>query len=253
MKKLFVYICVLFLLSSCSFLRPDIMLKTPRNFQYTQMKDTTAFREYKISPNDQIEFRLFSNDGFRLIDLTSLNSTNTLAQAAILQYLVENDGTTKLPVLGHIKLAGLTIRDAENMLEEKYAQFYAKPFVLMKVLNKRVIVFPGSGGTAKVMPIVNNNTTLMEVIALAGGLPEYAKAHKIKVIRGDPQKPSVYLIDLSKIDGVAMANMVVQANDIIYVEPRIRFSSEVVKEISPALTILTSAFLVYTIYLQTKH
>ena len=122
----------------------------------------------------------------------------------------------------------------------------------MKVTNKRVIVFPGSGGTARVLTITNNNTTLIEALALSGGLPEYAKAFKIKVIRGDPQKPTVYLIDLSRIEGVAQANMVVQANDIIYVEPRIRLTSELTKELTPILTLLTSAFLVYTIVIQTK-
>jgi polysaccharide export outer membrane protein len=170
-----------------------------------------------------------------------------------MQYVIEADGTVKLPVLGHVKIAGLDIREAENFLEEKYTQYYVKPFVLMKVSNKRVIIFPGAGGLAKVQPIINNNTTLIEALALAGGLPEYAKSYKIKVIRGDPQKPIVYLIDLSTITGIAQGSMVVQANDIIYVEPRFRVSSEVLKEISPVLSLLTSAFLVYTVYLTVKH
>jgi polysaccharide export outer membrane protein len=253
MKNIFLFLIAVLLLSGCRILRPDIMLKTPKNYVYSPIKDTVSIKESKIGPNDIFEFRLFSNDGFKLIDLTSLNGNVNLSQASVLQYLLEKDGTVKLPVLGSVKLAGFTIREAENFLESKYSQYYVKPFVLLKITNKRVIIFPGSGGTAKVLAITNNNTTLIEAIALAGGLPEYAKAYKIKVIRGDPQKPTVYLIDLSTISGIAYGSMVVQANDIIYVEPRIRFSSELLKEIGPVLSLVTSAFLVYTVYLTVKH
>jgi polysaccharide export outer membrane protein len=252
MRNFFAFLIAVLLLSSCTLLRPDIMLRTPKNFVYSPIKDSSSVKESKIAPNDIIEFRLYSNDGFKLIDLTTLNGSVILNQASVLQYLIENDGTVKLPVLGSTPLAGTTIREAENQLEIKYSQYYVKPFVLLKVTNKRVIVFPGAGGTAKVLMITNNNTTLLEALALAGGLPEYAKAYKIKVIRGDAQKPIVYLIDLSTIQGVKDGKMVVQANDIIYVEPRIRFTSEALKEITPIVSLLTSFLLVYTFYLSVK-
>ncbi|HXC06250.1 MAG TPA: polysaccharide biosynthesis/export family protein [Bacteroidia bacterium] len=253
MQKFIVFILVVFTLSSCRLLRPDIMLKTPRNYVYSPIKDSSSVRESQIAPNDIIEFRLFSNDGFKLIDLTSISGTQAVLQASVLQYLVENDGTAKLPVLGSVKLEGFSIRAAETMLEEKYSQYYVKPYILLKVTNKRIILFPGTGSAARVITITNNHTSLLEVLAIGGGLPEYAKAYKIKVIRGDPQKPTVYLIDLSKIQGVAQGSMVMQANDIIYVEPRFRLTNEVLKEISPAVSLLGTAILVYTIYLQTRH
>jgi polysaccharide export outer membrane protein len=253
MKKFLFFLFAIVILSGCRFLRPDIMLRTPKDYVYSPIKDTLSIKESKITTNDVVDFKLFSNDGFKLIDLTSSGLSMNNLQNSSIQYVVENDGTIKLPVLGNIQLSGMTIREAQNMLEEKYSQFYVKPFVILKITNKRVIVFPGSGGSAHVLPITNNNTTLIEALALAGGLPEYSKAHMIKVIRGDPMKPTVYLIDLSTISGVAMANMVVQANDIIYVEPRIRISSELLKELEPYLALLNSTFLVYTLYITTKH
>ncbi len=235
MKKLLIILFALLTLSGCTFLRPDIMLKTPKNYVYSPITDTISIKESKIGPNDLIDFRLFSNDGFKLIDLTGTNAGLANSQSGSIQYLIETDGTVKLPVLGSTKLSGLTIREAQSLLEEKYSQYYVKPFVLIKVNNKRVIIFPGSGGTARVLPITNTNTTLIEALAIAGGIPEYAKAYKIKVIRGDPQKPTVYLIDLSTISGIGLANMVIQANDIVYVEPRIRISAELLKELEPHL------------------
>ncbi len=253
MKKIIIIILGAVFVSGCSHFRPDIMLKTPKNFVYSKIQDTVAFKDLKISPNDVIDFRLFSNDGFKLIDLTASSGNALLLQSNSLQYVIENDGTAKLPVLGQVQLAGMTIHEAESMLETKYSQFYVKPFVQIKVSNKRFIIFPGAGASAKVFPLTNNHTTLIEAIAMASGLPEYAKAHKIKVIRGDPQKPIVYLIDLSTISGIPEANMVVQPNDIIYIDTRIRPTVEFIKEIEPFLTLVNSFFLGYTLYLTVKH
>jgi polysaccharide export outer membrane protein len=136
------------------------------------------------------------------------------------------------------------------MLEGQYATFYNKPFVMLRVLNRRVLVFPGTGGFGRVVNIDNENTTLIEALALAGGLTNTGKAWKIKLIRGDLRNPKVMLIDLSTIEGMKQSNLLVQANDIIYVEPVPRYSQEVLAQILPIVGILTSVALIYSIVLQ---
>jgi polysaccharide export outer membrane protein len=106
------------------------------------------------------------------------------------------------------------------MLEERYKEFYVDPFVKVFVQNKRVIIFPGSDGTARVLTLSNQNTTLLEAIALAGGISGSAKANRVKLIRRTDAEPLVFLIDLSTIEGMKQGNIVLQGNDIIYVQPR---------------------------------
>ena len=62
---------------------------------------------------------------------------------------------------------------------------------------KRVIVFPGNGSDAKVIPLTNNNTTLTEAIAMAGGITDRGRANHIKVMRRVGSERKVYKIDLS--------------------------------------------------------
>ena len=224
------------------------MLKTGKGYTYDKLIDSTHSKNYKISPNDLLKFRFFSNDGFKLIDLTSLNQVNRDYQMNTEnEYLVEQDGYVKLPILCLTKLSGYTIREAEAMLEEEFSKYYISPYVLLEVTNKRVIVFPGNSGDAKVIPLVNNNTTLIEALALAGGISDDGKAKKVKLIRTiTDEKSSVYLIDLSTISGIKEANMILQANDIIYVEPRKKYTSKLVQEIAPIISLLTSAFIIIT-------
>jgi polysaccharide export outer membrane protein len=233
-------------LTSCKALYPSMMLETDNKFQFTPVPDTITSLEYRISANDFINFRLFSNDGFRLIDFSNVsdNGSSTLQYAnSGIDYLVDVDGTVNLPVLGKTILSGLTIREAKDLLEKKYAQYYIKPYVLLKVTNRRVIVFPGDPGTAKIIPLLNNNTTIIEALALAGGITEDGKARKVKLIRGNPDKPMVYLIDLSTIYGIKAGGMVLQANDIIYVTPQRRISEKLLERITPVLSLISSILL----------
>lgn len=251
MQKTLYFLILLLGFSGCKLLNPSLMLKTPRGYQYSQMKDSLAAQEYKISANDIIEFRLYSNDGFKLTDVTSSTAATNGGQnmnQMILQYPVDNEGNTKLPVLMRTSLKGMTIRQAEQMLEEKYSLYYIRPFVMLKVVSRRVIVFPGTGGVSKVIPLEHNNTTLFEALALAGGLAYDGKAYEIKLIRRVTDKPEVYHIDLSKITGLGEGNIVLQANDIIYVEPRLRISQGIVNELAPLFSVLSSFLVVYELY-----
>jgi len=120
--------------------------------------------------------------------------------------------------------------------------------VQLKVTNNRVIIFPGGqGGTSTVITLSNTNTTLIEALALAGGISD-GKAHKIKLIRGDLHNPKVYLIDLSTIEGMKASNLVLQANDIIYVEPRPKVAQRILENIAPYLTLLSTTLLIYNLF-----
>lgn len=249
MRKLLLLIPVLLLgLSSCKVMRSNLMLQTKKDYNYDKLSDSLATLDYKIAPNDILQYRVFTNDGFKLLDLA--NQTNVVFRND-LDVLVESDGNVKLPMLGYTKLAGLTIREAETLLQEKYSDVYVKPFVTIRVTNKRVIVFPGNNGIAKVLPLTNNNTTIMEALALSGGITEDGKAYKVKLIRNHKAaKPQVFLMDLSKIEGLTAANTIVLANDIIYVEPRYRLARTLVNEIAPVVTLLTTTVLLYSLFVK---
>ena len=204
-----------------------------------------AIREYHIAPTDAISFRILSNEGFKLVDI---NNTNINLAATTIETTVELDGTIKIPLIGRVKVEGLTVREAEQMLETRFSEFYIGPYILFKVTNKRVIIFPGNAGQARVIPIQNNNTTVFEALALAGGVSEDGKAYKVKLVRKASPKSKVYLMDLSTIEGLREGNTIVQANDIIYVEPRNRVGQRVAAEIVPYFTLLSTLLIVYSLF-----
>jgi polysaccharide export outer membrane protein len=232
--------------NSCKILRPNLMLTTPPGYKYADLNDSLARLTYLLAPNDIISFQIFTNDGFKMVDVINNAQASYFVKA---EAPIEADGTIKMPMVGRVKLAGLTVQDAEKKLESLYSEFYVKPFVRLSVNNKRVIVFPGNNAVAKVIPLQNNNTTVLEAIALAGGIPEDGKAYKVKLIRTLPDgKSVVYLLDLSTIDGLSQGQTTVLANDIIYVEPRYRPVQAFVRDISPILSLLLSTLIFLRVY-----
>lgn len=247
--KYLAFFLVLIWFSSCKVFRSNLMLKTPKDYTYDKIVDSVSEQNYKIEANAIIVLRIFSNDGFKLIDLA--NSANNSNFRFEIEYTVDPSGYCKLPLVGNVKLSGLTINEGQTLLEELYSEYYVKPFVTLKVSNKRVIVFPGNGGDAKVLYLTNNNTTVIEALALAGGIMEDGKAYKVKLIRNEGvSKPKVYLMDLSKIEGLTAARSVVLANDIIYVEPRYRLARTLVAEITPIVSLITSTLLIYGLFVK---
>ena len=99
-------------------------------------------------------------------------------------------------------------------------------------------------GLKTVGPLV----TLLEAIALAGGVTERGRASRIKLIRKDEEgKRQVYMIDLSIIEGLEYTDILVQANDYIYVEPVPEIGRELLKEVTPIVSLISSAAIVISV------
>lgn len=219
-------------------------MRTGPDYPYSEFGEYED-SEYRLASDDLIQFELYPNDGFQMINVASEGS-NAIVQSGILEeLLIEFDGFMKLPKLGRIYMEGLTIRQAEMVLEDKFAEYYNKPFVLLKVINKRVTII--AAGNSKVVTLQNENTTLLEALAQAGGVPNDGIASKIKLIRGDLQNPDVYMLDLSTLEGMRQADLVLQSNDIIYIETRVRGAQRVADLIAPYAAIVSSLLLIYTL------
>jgi polysaccharide export outer membrane protein len=195
-------------------------------------------KNYRIQKNDLLTLQLYSNQGERLVDPVPALSQESGAASEPTQseitYLVNLQGVVRLPMIGEINLENFTIRQAEEILQKEYAKFFKEPFVMLGYVNKRVVMLGAVGG--QVIPLTNQNMTLLEVLALAKGLPNDSKANSIKLIRGE----QVFLIDLSTIQGFKDGNIIIEPGDVVYVEPIRRPFSEGLRDNAGAFSLLVS-------------
>jgi polysaccharide export outer membrane protein len=209
------------------------MMRIPAGYEYADFADIIE-TEYRLSPDDQIGAQIFTNDGAGMINIGGSSGGGSTG----LTFRIEYDGFVKLPLYGRVYLQGLTIRQAEMLLEDKLSEFYNNPFVLLTVNNRRVLLF--AGDNSQVVRLVNDNTTLFEVLAESGGIPSNGRARRVKIIRGDLSNPQIYKIDLSTLSGITAANLVMQGNDIIYIETRDNYVTKVLSELAPYIAVLST-------------
>ena len=233
------------LLQSCG-VNSNLMFKQAKgeiNNDSIPLQPTEA---YRISPDDKISFTLATNEGASIIEGISGVSDDKLKNTSSTEYLVRRNGEVELPVLGMVEIAGLTVVECEDKLIELFSKQYQEPFVQVKITNQRVIVFPGNGSDAMVVQLQNANTTLMEAIAMAGGITDRGKANTVKIMRRVNNERQVYVVDLSTIDGLQYVDMIVQANDYIYVEPTPEIAKEIAKDVVPIISLLSSAIIIFS-------
>ena len=252
MTKHFSYWLIIFgiltsLFSSCRLYKQDIMLQTGALDPAAIQRETSAAeRNYTIQVNDLLELDVYTNKGERIIDpdfelLKELRAGGGQAQNSRVnpRYLVQENGMVRLPMVGEINLKGYTLHQADSVLAKAFNEFYKETFIITRYVNKRVVVLGATGG--QVIPLLNENMNLLEVLALSGGIAGRGKAHNIRLIRGDLDHPQVQLIDLSTIEGMRKASLRIEPGDIVYVEPVRRVLPETIRDVTPVIGLVANA------------
>jgi len=235
------------------------------NTELLRASATEAGRNYRIQPNDVLSIRIYTNKGEILVDPNnflrqelsqsggargggSQGNQQGGQQQEQQQYLVLPNGEVKVPMIGFVYVQGFTIAQADSVFQSKFETYYRDTYVYSQVISRRVVVVGATGGSVIQLP--NENMNMIEVLALAGGMPDNGKAQNIRLIRDiSTSTPIVQVIDLSTIAGLQRANLRVQPNDVIYVEPVRRVFNESLRDV---LLVLGAATNVLTSYIVIK-
>jgi polysaccharide export outer membrane protein len=231
-----------------------------------------ATQNYTIEPNDYLAISVYTNKGEILLDpnnefeigdegdgqqdnggglnnnrmmMGNQNQINSRMDLPLMNnnskprsFLINSDGSVKLPMVGNIKLGGYTLNQADSILNQAYSAYYEQPFVKTQYLNKRVVLLGALGD--RLIPLYNDNMNLLEILAISENFQQNAKATNIRIIRGDLKKPEVQVVDLTTIEGMKKANLTILPNDIIYVEPRRSLDKEYFANVSTAISPFTT-------------
>lgn len=133
-------------------------------------------------------------------------------------YLVSPAGYINFPVLGQIKVGGLTKQECIHYMQDLISQYVKDPIVNIQFLNFKISVLgevtrPGS------FIMSNDRTSILDAIGYAGDLTIYGERGNVLLIRDNNGKKEFHRFDLSRSDLFASPYYYLQQNDVIYVEP----------------------------------
>jgi polysaccharide export outer membrane protein len=226
--RFWLFVGILFILGSCVS-NKKIQLLQKADVNTKSLPLDTVLRtyspevfDYKIQPNDVLSIRFQSMTDAKFDFLSSGNATGQLnvnpIGAVLSGDLVDQNGEVPFPVLGKVKVSGLTIYEINEKLQALANQYLEAPVVKVRLLNFRITLLGEVNGEGTVI-LTNNRVSLLEAIGLAGGLGELADRSKIKLIRQKDGAINVQYINLLDEGFVHSPYYYVYQNDILIVPP----------------------------------
>lgn len=146
--------------------------------------------------------------------------SNNIGENAMQKYLVDNDGSIDFPVLGRIKVSGLTKKEVEAYLRGRLSLYLKdEPLVNVRMVNYKISVI-GEVARPNTYTITNEKVNILEALALAGDLTIYGKRKNVKLMReSETGERGVYVVDLTDRNLINSLYFYLQQNDVLYVEP----------------------------------
>ena len=148
------------------------------------------------------------------------SSSYVTAQPTLQTYLVDNDGDINFPVLGELKLGGLTKKEAEQLIIDRLKPYIKEtPIVTVRMVNYKISVI-GEVTRPGTFTISNEKVNLLEALAMAGDMTVYGLRDNVKLIREDANgKQQIITLDLNKAETILSPYYWLQQNDIVYITP----------------------------------
>lgn len=159
---------------------------------------------------------------------------------------IDENGELGLPEIGLVNLAGLTIPEAEDLIEERLTGFFEAPIVRIQMLNFHYTIF-GEVTTEGRFTTYSTDNTVFDAILMAGSLTELADRKNIKIIRTVDNTSQVIYIDPLDEEMLMAKNYFIQPGDMIVIPPlKARFWRRyIIPDISTALALLTAAISIF--------
>ena len=180
--------------------------------------------EIKYQPDDllTIDVAALDPDAVRPFNLPAVNYSESVISAQgtlkMQTYLIDNNGHIEFPVLGTIKIGGLTRIEATAMMKERLTEYIKDPIVNIRIANFTITVI-GDVNRPGTYTIQDERVTLPEALGLAGDLTNTATRTNLFLIRETNGKKRFAKLDLTSINIVNSPLYYLAKNDVLYVEP----------------------------------
>lgn len=150
--------------------------------------------------------------------MAGLNAGNLASSGSIIGYLVEADGSIKIPYLGRVKAEGLTRMELENYLTEHFQEYTKNPVVNVRFLNYAFSVM-GEVNRPGRFSMTTERTSILEAITMAGDISFLGKSDNVLVIREQDGQRVFGRVNLLSKDIFKSPFFYLKTNDVVYVEP----------------------------------
>ncbi|MFC0318045.1 MULTISPECIES: polysaccharide biosynthesis/export family protein [Olivibacter] len=225
MKKMrigFFLVLIAFLATACQSNKTIPYFKNIPKTEYNKIEQA-AYTELKIKEDDILDITIQTADVNAASQVNDAATNNSIAspgsgQQRATGFVVDKEGEVELPVLGRIKLEGLTSYEARNLIRKKANEYFVDPTVQVRFVNFKVTVI-GEVNRPSSYTMPSERVTILDAIGLAGDLTIYGKRENVLLIRETNTGKELVQFNLNDSQLFKSPYYYLKQNDIIYVEP----------------------------------
>lgn len=217
--RFLVFVMTFFLLQSCAS-KKDIVY-----FQGEHAFENLEYHDSRVMVNDILKIEVSAVIPEIAIPYNVLSIKGALGSASVdalkLQgYLVTANGEITFPVLGAIKVAGMTTKAVEEHIVEllNTGGHIKDAVVLARIVNAKITIL-GEVNLPGTYNFTEQNLTLPQALGYAGDLTINGQRHDVMIIRQEEGVREIGHIDMTKTDWFNSKFYHVQQNDVIVVNP----------------------------------
>jgi len=191
------------------------------------IRNQTQYSDPVIMPDDILSVTVITidpttsapvNQAASVAVSPSSSSSSSSASPATPGLLVDKNGNISLPIIGTVKVAGLTTFEAKALIKKRAEQFFKEPDVQLRFANFKISVL-GEVAHPSVYVLPNEKVSILDALSLAGDLTIYGRRENILVIRDIDGKKTMARLDLNNTDIFNSPYFYLRQNDVVYVEP----------------------------------
>ncbi|HXB96143.1 MAG TPA: polysaccharide biosynthesis/export family protein [Puia sp.] len=220
------------------------------------IRSSTALPETIIQNNDIISIQVSSlnqdaSSAFNVSNREDVSATTLSgSRNETAGYLVSAYGYITFPILGDLRVAGMTKTQLTDTLTGLLndRKLLVNPIVTVRMLNFKVTVL-GEVGHPSVIPVPSEKISLLEALGLAGDLTINARRDNVMIIREESGRKVIKRINLNSSDLFTSPFYYLQTNDVVYVEPnkaKVRSGSNTAMWVSVVLAALSFGIIAVT-------
>lgn len=135
-----------------------------------------------------------------------------------LGYLVDQKGEVRIPLIGNMKVAGLSTSEASEQIQKKLLTYLKEPTVNVRLANFKIAVL-GDVGKPDVYKVQSERITITEALSMAGDLNITAKRNNVLLVREIDGKREFITLNMNKAEIFTSPYYYLKNNDVVYIEP----------------------------------
>jgi|TARA_E500000318_G_scaffold112049_1_gene133649 polysaccharide export outer membrane protein len=215
--KLACYIVFTCLVFSCTPSKDVVYFQDASQFE-TLVDDNTFTPKFKVDDLISIHVSTLDPEASAPFNLFRGAEEGVAMRPEQVNYLVDKNGEIDFPVVGKVKIEGLSPSETKQLLREKLKDYLKDPIINIRIRNFTVTVL-GAVNRPGTYPITGEQITIMEALGYAGDINIKGKRDNVMVIR-DFDGTKVYnRINLNSKEALKSPVYYLTQNDVVYVEP----------------------------------